>query len=295
MSRLAVQLLVKVIFLSSPTLAMGQATCESLFATAQSYSANQDKVRGLIIGDGAKYARADRHREKQLADFDIPVGSFQHRVILASTSGRIHSQGDLELRRRQLLLEEGGLCGPTCLGIVLSGLSHAVAGPKAGSLMRSDQLIADLVASISQRTGEDARRGTSRRGLLEELQGLTELERLPDIFRVSERAFNARDYRGDSNTVALISAYNVVGTGGHWLVLLKMDFAKNRALIIDPNFASSPREFDVHLIGGAYRVDWQNMHGYNYANQPRIDRGYIEIEYTGTRELTPEMHELYRR
>lgn len=218
--------------------------------------------------------------------FEIAPGSLTDRMLATIEEQKFLSQVDAKFEAQGWLLQDGGLCGPTLIG----GLLHAIADrfPKLSGLRST---MADMVTAVGYTINNvncpDPLHGLAELAAIEFLQSLCNLAYVPELYRIQPSVrsplFNA------SNEALNLTMVNTPGAP-HWILVLATKASAMEALVLDPNFSDMPI---VAKIRDKRFVSREFLWAYDKADPEILSQ--ILIFGNADPDLTPEMHERYRR
>jgi hypothetical protein len=143
-------------------------------------------------------------------------------------------QYSTELEHAGLIVNDGGLCGPTSLAMLLEAFR------KTGRIFidapRGSELIANIVMKISDLSGRDARLGTNdeeRASYITFLRNEGRLSHSIERKVISGRDLQASDFDLLPDELAVLSL--VSDGSGHAVVLIGYNSSRGQSVIFDPN------------------------------------------------------------
>lgn len=179
----------------------------------------------------------------------------QHLYDLSQKNRLIH-QLDNRLYQRQLIVQNGGLCGPTCAVNVI----HAVAdylGLGTQKFDHADYYIHRMIDHIWQSYRKDARMGIDFEALSSAMDRIRRELGIDLSFYRALLPYNNIDpswLRLGFNELAIASI--TVGNGmNHAIILLEIDTRNRQILYIDPNHPWSPKWVSYAEV---YDRQWRN-------------------------------------
>lgn len=271
--------------------------CEDLFSSDPLAAV---ALRMQAANEASVSALAPAERLRRIAtEFDVPTESFKSKLLEALFSRKLIHQKDLRLFRRNLIREDGGLCGPVCMANVLSVISENAAGLHPAPVFDPVDVVQNVVQSISQENRKDARYSTNVDDVLRAFQNFKMRWNLPDIYLTRGKGTPTlfSDFRLGGDTVSMIMFASQGSPVGHWVILISLNPLTREALVLDPQ--SDEFVFRMTAREREGRVElWSERHAprssrLDPANWLRV-WSHIAIQNTGTAVLQPEMHERYR-
>lgn len=239
-------------------------------------------------------------------EFDLPAGSLKERLLVSVYKGEMIRQTDPRLEALGLVHPKGGICGPTCLTNFMIAVRQDLKGDFASRLSSPPDAVHELVRAVDQATGRNARLYTLTGDLRIAIDRMQASEKLSDHFtvRVEGRRRPTEFSLGTTgNIVSFIKVETPVRRAGHALLLLGINRETHRVLILDPNFPDRPLVVSysigelpqfkdkVMLKLPAYTREGTVKNEHHWSS---IELSH-EIEWTGLRVFTQEMHERYQR
>lgn len=244
--------------------------------------------------------------ETLASEFDIPTGSLKERLLISTYKGEMIRQTDARLEALGLVHPKGGICGPTCITNFMIAVRQDLKGEFASYLTSPPDAVHELVRAVDQATGRNARLYTLTGDLRIAIDRMKASEKLSDHFtmRVEDRRRPTETSLSTTGDIVLfVKVETPLRRAGHALMILGINRETRHVLILDPNFPDRPLVVS-YMIGELpqfkdkvmLKLPAYTRHGEvrNEHHWSSIELSH-EIEWTGLKAFTQEMHERYRR